>query len=290
MTNTRWSLHLPSTLHGGKMRGNPAWMVAMPTRRSLLAVLPLTAFVAAILALLSGNAAAAPTAMAIYRGDLPATTSSAARKFELRLKADGTMTLTADAGSNRPAVTEDGHWNPISLELIDVTIERRNGAATAPMVVHFARQGDALKVTPDSAAQFGGHIVQLRQTRSATVAAAVPILRTTDTTGVWRWDGIVSPAGTVKVEQPERYTLDLQGGGKAVIRANCNRGQAGYKFDGQSAVIRISALSKAACPGDTLSERFVKGMESATGQRIRGDMLFLDLPGDGGTMKFVRAK
>lgn len=261
----------------------------MPIRSTLLALLSLVALVAGNLALLSGNAAAAPAAMAIYRGDLPATTSSTARKFEMRLKADGTMSLTADAGSNRPAVTEEGHWNPLSLEQIDVTIERRNGAATGPTVVHFLRQGDALQVTPDSAAQFGGHVLQLRQTKSATVAA-VPILRTTDTTGVWRWDGTVSPAGSVKVDQPERYTLDLQAGGKAVIRANCNRGQAGYKFDGQSAVIRISAMSKTACPGDTLSERFVKGMESAIGQRMRGDLLFLDLPGNGGTMKFMRAK
>jgi hypothetical protein len=290
MTNARWPLHLPSLVHGGKMRGISGWIVAMSTRRALLALLPLIAFVTGNLAFLSSNAAAAPTAMAIYRGDLPATTSSAARKFEMRLKADGTMTLTADAGSNRPAVTEDGHWNPISLEEIDVIIERRNGAASGPTLLHFVKQGDVLQVTPDSAAPFGGHILQLRQTKSAAVAAAVPILRTTDTTGVWRWDGIVSPAGIVKVEQPERYTLDLQGGGKAVIRANCNRGQAGYKFDGQSAVIRISAISKTVCPGDTLSDRFVKGMESATGQRTRGDLLFLDLPGNGGTMKFVRAK
>ncbi|MEO8006687.1 MAG: META domain-containing protein [Betaproteobacteria bacterium] len=263
----------------------------MSIRRSLLALLPLIALVAGNLALLlSGNAAIAATAMAIYRGDLPATTSSASRKFEMRLKADGTMSLTADAGSNRPAVTEDGRWNPISLEQIDVIIERRNGVATVPTVMHFVRKGDALQVTPDSAAPFGGQILQLRQTKSATVAAAVPILRTVDATGVWRWDGIVAPTGTVKVEQPERYTLDLQAGGKAVIRANCNRGQAGYKFDGQSAVIRISGMSKTACPGDTLSDRFLKSMESATGQRMRGDLLFLDLPGSGGTMKFMRAK
>ena len=263
----------------------------MSIRRALLALLPLIALVAGNLALLlSGDAAAAATAMAIYRGDLPATTSSAGRKFEMRLKADGTMSLTADAGSNRPAVTEDGRWNPISLEQIDVIIERRNGVTTNAMVLHFVKQGDVLQVAPESAGQFGGHILQLRQTKSATVTAAAPILRTADTTGIWRWDGIVAATGNVKVEQPERYTLDLQPGGKAVIRANCNRGQAGYKFDGQSAVIRISGMSKTACPGDALSERFLKGMESATGQRIRGDLLFLDLPGTGGTMNFMRAK
>lgn len=259
----------------------------MPIRRSLLALIALVSGSLALL--LSGNVAAA-TAMALYRGDLPATTSSAARKFEMRLKADGTMSLTADAGGNRPTVTEDGRWNPVSLEQIDVIIERRNGVTTNEMVLHFVKKGDVLQVAPESAAQFGGHILQLRQTKSASVAAAVPILRTADTTGIWRWDGIVAATGNVKVDQPERYTLDLQPGGKAVIRANCNRGQAGYKFDGQAAVIRISTMSKTACPGDTLSERFVKGMESATGQRMRGDLLFLDLPGNGGTMKFMRAK
>lgn len=263
----------------------------MSIRYSLLVLLRLSGFITGSLALLlSGTATHAATAMAIYRGDLPATTSAAARKFEMRLKADGTMSLIAEAGSNRPAVTEDGRWNPISLEQIDVIIERRNGVATGPTVLHFVRSGDALQVTPDSASQFGGYILQLRQTKSAAVAAAAPILRTVDTSGVWRWDGTVSPTGNITVEQPERYTLDLQAGGKAVIRANCNRGQAAYKFDGQTAAIRISGMSKTACPGDTLSERFLKGMESATGQRVRGDLLFLDLPGNGGTMKFMRAK
>ncbi len=34
---------------------------------------------------------------------------------------------------------------------------------------------------------------------------------------------------------------------------------------------------------------YLKALETAVGQRTRGNNLFLDLPADGGTMKFVRA-
>ncbi len=49
-------------------------------------------------------------------------------------------------------------------------------------------------------------------------------------------------------------------------------------------------MSKSACSADSLSERYVKALEAASTQRLRGDILFLDLPGEGGTMKFVRAR
>ena len=94
----------------------------------------------------------------------------------------------------------------------------------------------------------------------------------------------------VSVEQPERYTLDLQNGGKALVRADCNRGQAAYKLDGRAIAIKVSGMTKVACPPGSLSQRYVKALQAAVGQRIKGDILFLDLPGEGGTMKFVRAR
>jgi hypothetical protein len=49
-------------------------------------------------------------------------------------------------------------------------------------------------------------------------------------------------------------------------------------------------MTKVACASGSLSERYLKALEAAVGQRIRGDILFLDLPGEGGSMKFVRAR
>ena len=82
----------------------------------------------------------------------------------------------------------------------------------------------------------------------------------------------------------------MQGAGKALVRADCNRGQATYKLDGRAIAIKVSGMPKVACPSGSLSERYLKALEAAVGQRVKGDNLFLDLPGEGGTMKFVRAR
>ena len=236
--------------------------------------------------------AVAATAMAVYRGEVPGA-GGPGRRIEMRLKADGTMSLITDYRNNRAPITEDGRWNPISVEEIDVTIERKDGVAVAPPgTLHFIKQGDILQTRPESAAQFGSEGLQLRQVKAAAAqAAAVPVRGGAATTmGSWRWEGVISSADKISIEQPERYTLELQGGGKALVRADCNRGQATYKLDGRAVAIKISGMTKVACPPGSMSERYTKSLEAAVGQRIRGDNLFLDLPGEGGTMKFLRAK
>jgi heat shock protein HslJ len=244
----------------------------------------------AVLTMLPRSAAFAAPAMAIYRGDAPAATGPG-RKIELRLKADGTMSLITDYRNNRAPITEDGHWNPISVEEIELIIERKDGGATGPSTLHFVKQGEVLQATPESAMRFGSQGLQLRQTKAAAAPpTAVPVVGSAYATGSWRWEGLISSADKIAIEQPERYTLELQGGGKALVRADCNRGQAAYKLDGRAIAIKISGMTKVACPSGSLSERYLKSLESAVGQRIRGDRLFLDLAGEGGTMKFVRAR
>ena len=267
----------------------PTGTKIMPTRTLYLLRTALFAVIAGA-ALMSprGDAVAAP-ALAIYRGDAPAA-GGPGRRIEMRLKADGTMSLITDSRNNRAPITEDGRWNPISVEEIDVTIERKDGVAVAPGTLHFIKQGDILQTRPESAAQFGSQGLQLRQVKAAAAPAAVPVLGAANSTGSWRWEAMVSSADKISIEQPERYTLELQGGGKALVRADCNRGQATYKLDGRAVAIRISGMTKVACPPGSMSERYTKSLEAAVGQRIRGDNLFLDLPGEGGTMKFVRAK
>ena len=248
----------------------------------------LFAFIAGAALIAPSGGADAAAAVAVYRGDAPAA-GGPGRRIELRLKADGTMSLITDYRNNRAPITEDGRWNPISLEEIDVTIERKDGLAVAADTLHFIKQGDLLQTSAESAAQFGGQGLQLRQVKAA-AATTMPVLGAAPTTGSWRWEGMVSSADKISIEQPERYTLELQGGGKALVRADCNRGQATYKLDGRAVAIRISSMTKVACPPGSMSERYTKSLEAAVGQRIRGDNLFLDLPGGGGTMKFVRAK
>ena len=92
------------------------------------------------------------------------------------------------------------------------------------------------------------------------------------------------------VDQPERYTLEIQPGGKALVRADCNRGSASYKLDGRGLSIKLGALTRAACPPGSLADRYLMALEAVVGQRTKGENLFLDLPAEAGTLKFVRAK
>ncbi len=269
---------------------DPPEIKIMPIRTLHLLPAALFAVIAGAVLMSPRSDAVAATAMAIYRGEAPAA-GGPGRRIELRLKADGTMTLITDYRNNRAPIIEDGRWNPLSVEEIDVTIESKDGVPVAPGTLHFIKQGDILQIRPESAAQYGSQGLQLRQVKAAAApAAAVPVLGAANSTGSWRWEAMVSSADKISIEQPERYTLELQGGGKALVRADCNRGQAMYKLDGRAVAIRISGMTRVACPPGSMSERYTKSLEAAVGQRIRGDNLFLDLPGEGGTMKFVRAK
>jgi heat shock protein HslJ len=247
------------------------------------------AIVFAALLLLPRSAALAAPAVAIYRGESPAA-AGPGRKIELRLSADGKMTWLTDYRNNRPLVTEEGRWNAISVEEIEVIVERRDGKQAEPSAVRLLKQGDTLRTTAASAAEFGGQGLLLKLAKAPAQAVAAAVTGAIFPVGAWRWESLISSAEKVAVIQPERYKLQLQAGGKAQVLADCNRGQASYSFDGRSFKIRVTGITRAACPAGSLSGRYLKALEAAVGLRVRGENLFLDLPADGGTMKFVRAK
>jgi hypothetical protein len=76
------------------------------------------------LLLLPRSAAFAAPAIAIYRGEAPAA-SFPGRTIELRLRADGTMTWLTDHHNDHAPVIDKGRWNPVSVEQIEIIIERR---------------------------------------------------------------------------------------------------------------------------------------------------------------------
>ena len=102
----------------------------------------------------------------------------------------------------------------------------------------------------------------------------------------WQWVSLVTPAENIKVSQPTRYTLAFQAGGKLTIRADCNRAFGGYEREDGRIRLRIGGATRAMCPPESLSDRFVKELEAAATYRFEGDALYLDLKNDAGTMEF----
>jgi heat shock protein HslJ len=246
------------------------------------------AVVFATLALLPRIPAFAAPAVAVYRGEAPAA-SGPGRRIELRLSANGTMTWLTIYRNNRPPVSEEGRWNAPSVEEIEVIIERRDSKQVEPIAVRLLKQGDTLRTTAESAAEFGSQGLLLKLAKAAAPIGA-PVPGGVSPIGAWQLEGLISPAEKIVVNQPERYKLQLQTGGKAQVLADCNRGQGSYSFEGRSFSIRIAGVTRAACPAGSLSGRYLSALEAAVGQRVRGENLFLDLPANGGTMKFLRAK
>jgi heat shock protein HslJ len=243
---------------------------------------------ASLLLLPHGAAYAAP-AVAIYTGEA-LTASGPARRIELQLSADGKMTWVTDYRNSRPPIIGAGRWNAISVEEIEVIVEHRDGKQVEPTAVRFLKQGDTLRSTAASATEFGSQGLLLKLAKAPTPPIAVPVTGAISPGGAWQWESLITSAEKVAVVDPGRYKLQLQAGGKAQVLADCNRGQASYSFEGRNFKIRITGMTRAACPAGSLSGRYLKALEAAVSQRVRGDNLFLDLPANGGTMKFVRAK
>jgi heat shock protein HslJ len=102
---------------------------------------------------------------------------------------------------------------------------------------------------------------------------------------VWQWTGTAAADGKVAVvAAPDRYTLTFQGGGRVLVRADCNRGGGGYEVSGSAMTMGPAALTRVACPPDSQDGAFMSQLSRVTGYAIAGNELTLAL-GDGRTMR-----
>jgi heat shock protein HslJ len=245
---------------------------------------------AACLALNAAPAALGATATAIYRGEAAAG-SGPARRIELQLRSDGSMSWSTDYRNNKAPVVEEGRWNPLTIDEIEFVFPQRSGDPAAPASLRLHKQGDTLRAASDATPESGIRGLELKLVKAASPAArAVPSAGGAGANGLWRWESLVSPREKIIVSQPERYTLDLQPGGKAGVVSDCNRGSASYRLEGQTLSLNLAAVPRASCAAGSLSATFLKALERVTSQRVRGDQLYLDLPGNGGTLTFARPK
>ena len=105
----------------------------------------------------------------------------------------------------------------------------------------------------------------------------------------WQWESLVTPVETIKPERPELYTLRFERTGRVAVRADCNTGGGSYTVSaGRRITFGTIALTRAACPPGSLSNRFARDVSRVSSYFIRDGALFLEMPVDSGTLRFRR--
>jgi heat shock protein HslJ/membrane-bound inhibitor of C-type lysozyme len=112
--------------------------------------------------------------------------------------------------------------------------------------------------------------------------ATPPLVGTT-----WYWLWTLDPERTWAPADHSRYTLTLGADGRLALRADCNRGAAGYRLDGLRLDVQSIGTTKMACPAGGLGDRFVKQVQVARHAVAVVGLLRVDLFADSGTMWFA---
>jgi heat shock protein HslJ len=71
------------------------------------------------------------------------------------------------------------------------------------------------------------------------------------------------------------------------ILADCNSGSGSYETSGSSISINITNTTLALCPEGSLSDQFIRNLNSAAIYFDQNGNLFIDLMADAGTMEFA---
>jgi len=108
--------------------------------------------------------------------------------------------------------------------------------------------------------------------------------------GTWRWVSFESPVEKLVVKNPDQYLLTFPEPGRIALKADCNRAAGGVTLGKDGAIkVGVLAMTRAMCPEGSLSDRFAQTVGRAVMWSKRGSDLLLDLPADGGTLRFTKA-
>ncbi len=91
----------------------------------------------------------------------------------------------------------------------------------------------------------------------------------------------------VKVDNPSNYTIEFLPDGQVQIKADCNRARGTYTQQDSSISIKIGPTTRAMCPPESISDQYLKELQSAAIFFFQDGNLYFDLKFDTGTMKFI---
>ena len=105
---------------------------------------------------------------------------------------------------------------------------------------------------------------------------------------VWGWQRTEFRDGRrIAADTPERYTLEFLADGRVQLRADCNRGSAGYTLGTNRALsLTPAATTKAGCPPGSKDAEFLRELaEVGSYMQSNGDLVLL-LKTESGSMRF----
>ena len=108
-------------------------------------------------------------------------------------------------------------------------------------------------------------------------------------TGVtWKWREMRLDDGSVtRIDQPDLYTLRFISDTGFILRADCNRGGGMYSQESHQLRVKVTRITRAACPPGSLSDEYLDRLEGAYGFRLEDGFLHLLLRADAGVMTFA---
>jgi heat shock protein HslJ len=105
----------------------------------------------------------------------------------------------------------------------------------------------------------------------------------------WRWRELrLGDGQSIKVDQPDLYTLRFVSDKGFILRADCNRGGGTYVREENRLGLQVTRVTRAACPPGSLSDEYLRRLEEVYGFRMEGDFLYLLLRLDDSVMVFGR--
>ena len=105
----------------------------------------------------------------------------------------------------------------------------------------------------------------------------------------WQWESTITQTEKIVVPDPERYTILMEADGKAIVRFDCNRGGGQFQISPGKLTFGPLMSTRMACPPDSLDIPFMRDLQRVAAFFIENGNLYLELPLDSGTMRFVPA-
>lgn len=104
---------------------------------------------------------------------------------------------------------------------------------------------------------------------------------------MWQWqETLMNDDDKFVPDDPVNYMVHFIADGTVAVQADCNRAGGTYTVDGNAITIALGPSTMAACPEDSLGERFAGQLVGAAIYFFRSGDLYVDLKYDSGTMRF----